>query len=218
MSWRSGVTCRSQSSIIIKLSRTVKIKPEPKSQLNNLHKLTDSRLSDYHKYPAFPASATLNPTFRAKNFSVLLFTFPWATGSGGKWARSHATLSCHKVERKRKKTAVAAGVSRARCYRRAFKKRTRRKVSVSSVCWVSVARRGFPAARRRDRNRSAWRSATPYALCVAPPRARLARASFIWISLSRSPDPAPHASHGRPRFPAVRLRPQHGRTSLQTSA
>ncbi|CAH0703345.1 unnamed protein product [Spodoptera exigua] len=119
---------------------------------------------------------------------------------------------------KEKKTAAAAGVSRARCYRRAFKKRTRRKVCVSSVCGVSVARRGFPAARRRDRNRSAWRSATSYALCVAPPRTLLARASSTSISPSRSPGSAPHASHGRPRFPAVRLWPQHGRTTLQTTA
>lgn len=57
----------------------------------------------YHRYPAFLASATSNRTFRAKNFADLLYTFPWATGYGGKWARSHATLGCHKVERERKK-------------------------------------------------------------------------------------------------------------------
>lgn len=117
-----------------------------------------------------------------------------------------------------KKTNASAGVSHARCYRCAFKKRTRRKVGVDSACGVSVARRGFPAARRRDRNRSAWRSARSHALCVAPPRKPLAHSTSLYVKPSHSSDSAPHASHGRPRFPAVRSWSQHGRTSLQISA
>lgn len=57
---------------------------------------------------------------------------------------------------------------------------------------VSVARHGFPAARRRDRNRSAWRFARPNALCVAPPRAYLAHAAPGLMAPSRSLGPTPH--------------------------
>lgn len=87
------------------------------------------------------------------------------------------------------------------------------KVVVNSASSVSTARRGLPAARRRDRNRSVWRPARPHALCAAPPRMPPSRTNSDRLRASLSRGPAPHASHGRPRFPAVR--PQHGRRYLR---
>lgn len=195
----------------------LRLKREPKSQLNNLHKLSEYSCQRLPQVSSIPRERGIESHISRQKLLSFTFYFSvsyWKWREMGEIARD-TQLSQSRA--KEKKTAVAAGVSRAHCYRRAFKKRSMRKVSVSSVFEVSVARRGFPAARRRDRNRSARRSATPYALCVAPPRAYLARASSASISPSHSPGPVPHASHGRPRFPAVRLRPQHGCTSLQTS-
>lgn len=108
--------------------------------------------------------------------------------------------------RAKEKKTVAAGRITCRCYRRTFKNVLGEK-SAKAACGVSVARRGFPAARRRDRNRSACRSARSHALCVAPPRARPSLAAGRGVASSLSHGPAPHASHGRPRFPAVPLEP-----------
>lgn len=115
---------------------------------------------------------------------------------------------------KEKKTAAAAGVSRARCYRRAFKNRTRRKVGVGSVR-SQYAKARVPGRPSTRPEQECVPSASSYALCVAPPRARPSRAAGGGVAPSLSRGPAPHASHGRPRFPAVRSKPQHGRTSAK---
>lgn len=131
-----------------------------------------------------------------------LFTFPWlvqVAGKGHDRTRHSAVTNLSEREKNsRGRGRITCPLIPAR-----IQKRTRRKVYGNSVCEVSVARRGFPAARRRDRNRSAWRTARLNALCVAPPRASLARAPQALMAPSRSLCPAPHASHGRPRFPAA---------------
>lgn len=78
-----------------------------------------------------------------------------------------------------------------------------RKSGCRCLYGISIARCGTPAARRRDRNRSAWLSARPNALCVAPPCLPLALMARMRIALSLSVGSAPHASHGRQRFSAV---------------
>lgn len=144
-----------------------------KSQLNNIHKL--QTVLPFNCLPLkYSIIFGCNP-FRAKNFTTSHKLFVVST-IGGKRARSHATFSCHKLERKREKNSSGRGRITCPLLPARIQKRTRRKVRGNGVCGVSVARRGFPAARRRDRNRSAWRAARPHALRVAPPRGALARA------------------------------------------
>lgn len=92
---------------------------------------------------------------------------------------------------------TAAGLPRARCCRRAFKKRTRRKVGVG--CVRMSVQRGARSRPPVDATGAGVRGAA--ALRGAPPCGLLARAAVA----ARCAFPlAPHASHGRPRFPAAR--------------
>ncbi|CAH2034807.1 unnamed protein product, partial [Iphiclides podalirius] len=118
--------------------------------------------------------------------------------SGGKRSRQRRRLSRGRASGE--SAAAAYHVPRYRRVRGALGK-----VGVNSAFGsVSSARRGFPAARRRDRNRSVWRPARPHALCAAPPRERPSRTRAHHLTSSLSRGSAPHASHGRPRFPADR--------------
>lgn len=125
--------------------------------------------------------------------------------------------ACHKDRVTEKKTAGLPPVRvqyHLPAVNDAHSKNVSGEKSVKAASGVSVAKRGIPAARRRDRNRSACQSVRSYALCVAPPRGPLAQAAPASNAPSFSRRLATHASHGRPRFPAVgRPWPQHGRIS-----
>lgn len=186
MSCSNGVTCRSQSSIFLESTPNQR-NPNRKSQLN-LHSrgllvATDNlwRVASQHFAP---------------NGAHFLFE------SGGK-SRQRLRLSLRWTSGKKRQRPIT-------CRRSGHERHALGKVGVNSASVVSVARRGFPAARRRDRNRSVRRLARPHALAAALPLA-LTPPAYPRPSLAtrrRTP------TMGGRDFPPTDC-PQHGRRYLR---